>query len=125
MSATSALNSVATNTFTDEMLAKNFVSIANGFEDFDKLIGHVEGHVAELSKTVQTLVAKAPRGSKFKPFVLGAVVGIAVYKYATKNGRKIELVVEDVKSEAAARLDSLKGNINGSSNTKNGPGTPA
>lgn len=116
MSATTALNSVATNTFTDEMLAKNFVSIANGFDDFDKMLGHAEGHIAELSKTVQTLVAKAPRGSKFKPFVLGAVAGVVVYKYVTRNRTKIENVVADIQTDVKERVNTVMDNAKNAPN---------
>lgn len=115
----SAVSAVASNGFTDEMLAKNFTAIASGFQDFDKLIGHLEGHVGELSSTVQTLVAKAPRGSKFKPFVLGAVAGVVVYKYVTRNRTKLENIVSDVQTDVRERVSTVM------ENTKNGPGKPA
>jgi hypothetical protein len=105
MSGLSAVSDTA-GKFTDEMLARNFVSIANGFDDFEKYLGHLEGHVSELSKSVQTLVAKAPRVSKVKPFLVGAAVGVVAYKYFTKNRHKIEEYAETVKEEVKERFDS-------------------
>lgn len=103
MSGLSAVSDTA-GKFTDEMLAKNFISIANGFDDFEKYLGHLEGHVSELSKSVQTLVAKAPRSSKIKPFLVGAAVGVVAYKYFTKNRHKIEDLATNVKDEMQVRF---------------------
>lgn len=104
MSGLSAVSDGATK-FTDEMLAKNFISIANGFDDFEKYLGHLEGHINELSKSVQTLVAKTPKVSKVKPFVFGAVVGVAVYRYVKANAHKpIVAAVNNMKDEAEQRV---------------------
>ncbi len=87
----SALNTAA---FTDDVLAKNFLSIATSFDDFEKFLSHLDGHVTELSKTVHTLVAKTPKVSKVKPFLLGAVVGVSAYRYLKKNSPKIQSYIE-------------------------------
>lgn len=112
----SALSPVPGSEFTSEMLAKNFVAIAGGFDDFDKALMHMQGHISELSSTVQTLVAKTPKASKFKPFVLGAVVGVVVYKWSTKNRHKIDSIVKDIQVDVsnpsvAAAVDKIKNSI--------------
>lgn len=107
MSGLSAVDTASK--FTDEMLAKNFISIANGFDDFEKYLGHLEGHVSELSKSVQTLVAKAPKASKIKPFIVGAAVGVVAYRYFTKNRRQVEAVVEQVKDKATEVVEQVSG----------------
>lgn len=97
--------------FTDEMIAKNFIAIANGFENMERWIAHLEGHVGEIYEMAQKAVetqAKVKTPSRVKPFLFGAVVGVALYTYATKNQRKIEKVVEVVKEEATSRIEDLK-----------------
>lgn len=106
MSGLSAVSDAGSK-FTDEMLAKNFISIANGFDDFEKYLGHLEGHVSELSKSVQTLVAKAPKASKVKPFIVGAAVGVVVYRYVQKNRRKLEVLVENANEGARQRFSDV------------------
>lgn len=110
------INPVAGSEFTSEMLAKNFVSIGKEFDGFEKWIGHVEGHVAELSKSVQTLIAKQPKSSKVKPFLLGVVTVVVVAKLVEKNRHKVDQVIQVTKDKADQAKDLLDEQIDGSSN---------
>lgn len=98
--------------FTDELLAKNFVAIAKGFQDMERWIAHLEGHVGELyemAKTAAEVQVKVKTPSRVKPFLFGAVVGVAVFTYATGNTRKVREVVEKAKEEATSRVEKAKG----------------
>ena len=97
----SVVSTTPVEKFTDEILAKNFVTIANTMDGFDNWISHIEGHVAELSKTVQTLVAKQPKVSKVKPFLLGVATVVVAAKLIERNRHQIEKAV--AKAQEAAR----------------------
>jgi hypothetical protein len=97
--------------YTEKVLTDNFLNIAKGFKSMDNRIDmldngvrHLSGHIAELFQMAEAsakVQAKTP--SRFKPFVVGAVVGIVAYRYAKVNARKIE----KIKQEAKAQIDSF------------------
>lgn len=120
--------------FTDELLAKNFIAIAQGFDSMDNRldmldnwIRHVEGHVGELyelAKKAAEVQVKVKTTSRVKPFIIGAVVGAAVYTYATRNSRKIETLVEKANEEARRRFggdDTIEGEVANHEGRNNSP----
>jgi hypothetical protein len=82
--------------YTDKILDENFRMIregfdwtAQGFRAMEKNFAHLEGHIGELARA-QAKLAEKTKTRKVLPFVVGAVVGVYVYKKLKKNGMEIE-----------------------------------
>jgi hypothetical protein len=95
--------------FTDEMLAKNFVAIASGFQDMERWVSHLEGHVTELyqaAKAASEVKIKTP--SRVKPFLIGAAVGIVLYRYSKNNRAQIEQIKKEAKEQVESFINAQK-----------------
>jgi hypothetical protein len=109
------LSPVPGGKFTDEMLAKNFVSIASGFQDMERWMSHMEGHITELyqmAKAAAEVKVKTP--SRVKPFLIGAAVGIVVYRYGKQYTREVKKVLQDegVSVQVGKAADAAKERLN-------------
>lgn len=93
---------VPTKAFTDEMLAQNFIAISKAFFEFENWSEKVDKQLIEVFK----LASKKP--SKLKPFVLGAVVGAALYREVKRRNVRVETIVGP---EAAKVFDETAENV--------------
>lgn len=102
-------SAVAAGEYTEKVLTDNFTNIAKGFQSIDAKLLHLEGHISELYEMAQVTAktaAKIKTPSRIKPFVVGAAVGVVIYRYTKNNRNKIE----QIKRDAQARLDSIVNN---------------
>lgn len=89
--------------FTDEMLAQNFIAISKAFFEFENWSEKVDKQLIEVFK----LASKKP--SKLKPFVLGAIVGAALYREVKRRNLRVETFVSpDAAKVFDETVDSLK-----------------
>lgn len=96
--------------YTDKILSENFMNVAKGFAAADKRmdmlengIRHLSGHIAELFEAADAAAktaAKVKTPSRVKPFVVGAVVGVAAYRYSIRNRAKLQALADELKTKA-------------------------
>ena len=115
----------AAGVYTEKILNDNFTNIAKALKAADNRmdmlengIRHVSGHVGELFQFAEESTAalekvsaavKAP--SRIKPFVVGVVAGVVVYKYVTRNRHKIDVIMENVNEGAKQRFQDVRESV--------------
>lgn len=103
--------------YTNELLARNFNHVADGFgatgvalDALQSQIIHLEGHVGELSSQVMKLSKATPK--KNSKLLVLTVVGVGVYlgyQYAKaefEDKNRAKDVAEDLKDKATATVRS-------------------
>lgn len=92
---------VAEKVFTDEMLAKNFIALAENSKAVEEWFYSIDGQIAALARQ-QFLMTKKLSGRKVR-FAFGVVVGVAVspiiFRESAKALRRVEAKLKDLQQE--------------------------